>query len=90
MGAAEEDLIFTALCDRYRATTNVDRTISREELRQATGLTEQVLDATLTALIGSDGRSSVHIALEGDRILLGPMWRERCRNLPKDPGPGRP
>ena len=82
----EEELVFTALCDRYRSTTHVGRTMSRTELQQATGLAPQALERTLAALGGTSG----HVAFEGDRVVLGPVWRERCRELPSDPAPGRP
>ena len=82
----EEQLVFTALCDRYRSTTHVGRTMSRTELQQATGLAPQALEQTLTTLAGPDAR----IAFEGDRVVLGPVWRERCRGLPSDPAPPRP
>ena len=82
----EEQLVFTALCDRYRSTTHVGRTMSRTELQQATGLAPQALEQTLAALGGAGGR----VAFEGDRVVLGPVWRERCRALPSDPAPGRP
>jgi hypothetical protein len=52
VSTSEEDLVFVALCDRLRSTTNVHRTMSREELRQATGLDAEVLEETLKALRG--------------------------------------
>jgi hypothetical protein len=73
-----EDLVFMALCDRYRSATHVGRTMSRTELQQATGLAPETLERTLTELGGSGDR----IAFEGDRVVLGPVWRERCRDRP--------
>jgi hypothetical protein len=86
----EEQLVFTALCDRYRSTTHVGRTMSRTELQQATGLSPQALEQTLTGLSGPTGSPGARIAFEGERVVLGPVWRERCRQLPSDPAPGRP
>lgn len=45
--ANEEQMVFTALCDRYRSTTHVGRTMSRTELQPATGLALQALERTL-------------------------------------------
>ena len=86
----EEQLVFTALCDRYRSTTHVGRSMSRTELQQATGLAPQALDQTLEALGAPTGSPGARIAFEGDRVVLGPVWRERCRRLSSDPAPGRP
>jgi len=86
----EEQLVFTALCERYRSTTHVGRSMSRTELQQATGLAPQALDQTLEALVAPTGSPGARIAFEGDRVVLGPVWRERCRGLSSDPAPGRP
>jgi hypothetical protein len=47
MSTNEDDLVFDALCDRFRSPTNIRRTMTREELQQATGLDAEVLDETL-------------------------------------------
>jgi hypothetical protein len=86
----EEQLVFTALCDRYRSTTHVSRTMSRLELQQATGLSPETIEQTLSALSGPIGSPGARIAFERDRVVLGPVWRERCRALPGDPAPRRP
>ncbi len=50
----EEDLVFVALCDRFLSTTNIRRTMTRQELQQATGLDAEVLEETLKGLRGPD------------------------------------
>ena len=87
MSTSEEDLVFVALCDRLRSTTNVHRTMSREELRQATGLDAEVLEETLKALRGPDAHDDSCVAFEGERVVLGPVWRAKCRALLRDPAP---
>ena len=42
-GTLPHDLIFAALCDRYRSTTNVARTMTLDELQAATGLSTEAL-----------------------------------------------
>jgi hypothetical protein len=81
----EEDLVFLALCDRFLSTTSVHRTMTREELRQATGLDAEILDETLKALRGPDAHDDSYVAFEGGRVILGPVWRVKCRALPPDP-----
>jgi len=83
----EEDLVFTTLCDRFRSPTNVRRTMTREELQQATGLDAEVLDETLMALRGPDAHDDSNVAFEGDRVVLGTVWRTKCRALQRDPAP---
>jgi hypothetical protein len=46
----EEDPVFVALCDRFPLTTSAHRTLTREELQQATGLDAEVLEDTLKGL----------------------------------------
>jgi hypothetical protein len=80
----EEDLVFVALCDRFLSTTNVHRTMTRQELQQATGLDAPVLEETLKGLRGPDAHDDSYVAFEGNRVLLGPVWRAKCRALPRD------
>jgi len=84
----EEDVVFVALCDRFLSTTSVHRTMTRGELRQATGLDAEILDETLKALRGPDAHDDSCVAFEGDRVMLGPVWRGKCRELQRDPAPG--
>ena len=60
------------------------------ELHQATGLAPEAIERALSALSGPTGSPGARIAFEGDRVVLGPVWRERCRGLTRDPAPGRP
>ena len=80
----EEDLVFVALCDRFLSTTNVHRTMTREELQQATGLDAEVLEEALKGLRGPDAHDDSCVAFEGARVMLGPVWRAKCRALPRD------
>ena len=82
-----EDLVFVALCDRFLLTTNVHRTMTRQERQQATGLDPEVLEETLKGLRGPDAHDDSCIAFEGDRVMLGPVWRAKCGALPRDPAP---
>ena len=83
----EEDLVFVALCDRFLSTTSVHRTMTREELRQATGLDAEILDETVKALRGPDAHDDSCVAFEGHRVMLGPVWRAKCRALQRDHAP---
>ena len=81
----EEDLVFVALCDRFLSTTSAHRTMTRGELQQATGLDAEALEETLKSLRGPDAHDDSHVAFEGNRVILGPVWREKCRALARDP-----
>ena len=59
--------------------------MTRKELQQATGLDAEVLEETLKGLRGPDARDDSYVALEGDRVILGPVWRAKCGALPRDP-----
>jgi hypothetical protein len=89
MSTNEDDLLFTALCDRFRSPTNIRRTMTREELQRATGLDPEVLDEALKALRGPDAHDGSYIAFEGDKVVLGTVWRTKCQALPRDPAPAR-
>ena len=90
MTAREEELIFTALCDRFRSPTQVWQSMSLVELEKETGLAKEVLEEAIRALRGADGRDDSRIAYGAGRVVLGPVWRVQCRDLPNDPGPDRP
>jgi hypothetical protein len=85
-----EELIFTALCDRFRSPTQTWQSMSLVELEEATGLAKESLEAALRALRGADGRDDSRIEYGAGRVVLGAVWRVRCRDLPNDPGPDRP
>jgi hypothetical protein len=86
----EEELVFTALCDRFRSPTQVWQSMSLTELEEATGLDKVSVEEALRALRGTDGHDDSRIAYGAGRVVLGAAWRVRCRDLPNDPGPGRP
>ena len=58
----EEELVFTALCDRLRSPTQVWQSMSLAELEEATGLAKESLEEALRALRGPDGRDDSCIA----------------------------
>jgi hypothetical protein len=84
-----EELIFNALCDRLRSSTEVWQSMSVVELQEATGLAKEPLEEALRALRGADGRDDSRIAYGAGRVVLGAVWRGQCRDLPNDPGPDR-
>ena len=86
----EEELVFTALCDRFRSPTQVWQSMSLAELEEATGLAKESLEEVIHALRGADGRDDSRIAYGAGRVVLGGVWRVQCRDLANDPGPGRP
>jgi hypothetical protein len=90
MMAPVEEQIFTALCDRLRSPTQAWQSMSLVELEEATGLAKESLEEALRALRGPDGRDDSRILYGAGRVVLGAVWRVRCRDLPNDPGPDRP
>jgi len=52
MAKPPSDLIFEALCLRYRSTTNVSKIMTRQELQEATGLSAEALVDALRDLVG--------------------------------------
>jgi hypothetical protein len=64
--------------------------MSLAELEEATGLGKNSLEEALHALGGPNGRDDSRIAYGAGRVVLGGVWRVQCRDLPNDPGPGRP
>jgi hypothetical protein len=77
-----EILIFEALCARQRSA-EAKRTMALDDLQAATGLSEAALRDALDTLRGGPGAltDDSKIAYEGDRILLGWLWRGSCRDL---------
>jgi hypothetical protein len=75
------DLIFDALCLRYRATTNVSRTMTQRELQEATGLAPEALMDALKVLCGPAYDHDLRVRfVDGDaeKITLGRAWLGRC------------
>lgn len=86
-GKSPPDLIFEALCLRYRATTNVSKAMTRQELEAATGLPADVVTGALQALVGPNASQSLFVRfVEGDpdQITIGPGWFGRCEDMGKD------
>jgi hypothetical protein len=74
------NLIFEALCQRYRATTNVSKTI-RRELQETTGLVPEALMDALKVLCGPEYDYPLRVRFvdgDGERITLGQTWLSRC------------
>jgi hypothetical protein len=61
--------------------------MTREDLQQATGFDAEVVDETLKALRGPDAHDDSYVAFEGDKVVLGTVWRLKCRALQRDPAP---
>jgi hypothetical protein len=82
-GKAPDDLILEALCLRYRASSNVGLTMTRQELQDATGLRAEALIAGLQALVGPTGDQAAirFVDHEQDKITLGPAGIRRCEDL---------
>jgi hypothetical protein len=78
-----EILIFEALCERYRSAPAGGRTMALKELQMATGLPEADLRHALYELRGGPihPADDSKIAYEGERIMLGWLWRDSCRHL---------
>jgi hypothetical protein len=85
MNKSSSDLIFEALCLRYRSATNVSKIMTRKELQQATGLTAETLVDTLRDLVSPVNEDlPIHfVDNDADKITLGPAWTDRCEDLGK-------
>ena len=82
-GKTPHDLILEALCLRYRAVSNVEPTMTRQELQEATGLRPEALILGLQALAGHDADQAAirFVDHEPDKITLGPAGIRRCQDL---------
>jgi hypothetical protein len=58
MDKSPSDLIFEALCLRFRATTNVSKVMTRQDLQDATGLPAEALVDALQDLVGLSPKGS--------------------------------
>jgi hypothetical protein len=77
------DLIFEALCLRYRSTTSAARTMTRQELQDATGLRpEALVDALRTLAARTNQDLPIHF-VDGDpeQVMIGPAWASRCEDM---------
>ena len=87
MTSNPSDLIFEALCRRYRAATMVSKALTRRELQEATDLPANVLVEALQALVGPNAYQSLFIRFierDPDQITIGPGWMSRCEDMGKD------
>ena len=86
MAKPPSDLIFEALCLRYRSATNVSKIMTRQELQEATGLPAEVLVDALRALVASVNEDPPIRFVDNnpDKITIGPAWASRCEDLGKD------
>jgi len=81
MANSFSDLIFEAFCLRYRATTNVSRSMTQRELQDATGLTPEALMDALKVLCGPEYDDDLRVRFvdgDGEKITLGRAWLGRC------------
>lgn len=62
------DLIFEALCLRFRSTTNIGKTMTRQELQEATGLTAEALVDALRVLVAPVNEDLRLVSLGGGRM----------------------
>jgi hypothetical protein len=86
MAKSPSDLIFEALCLRYRSTTNVSKVMTRQDLQDATGLPAEALVDALRALVGPNNEDlPIHfVNNDSDQITIGPAWASRCEDMGKD------
>ena len=88
MANTPSDLIFEALCLRYRSTTNVAWVMTRHELQAATGLPAEVLVDAVRDLVGRADEDDLPIRFVNndlDKITIGPAWASRCEDMGKPP-----
>ena len=85
-GKSPSDLIFEALCLRFRSTTNVSKMMTRQELQAATGLGAEALVDALRDLVGPINEDlPIHFVNNDlDKITIGPAWASRCEDLGGD------
>lgn len=87
LAKSPSDLIFEALCLRYRATTKVSKAMTRQELQEATDLPADVLMEALQALVGPNAYQGLFIRFverDPDQITIGPGWMARCEDIGRD------
>ena len=86
MAKPPSDLIFEALCLRYRSATNVSKIMTRQELQEATGLPAEALVDALRDLVGPVNEDlPIHfVDHDSNKITIGPAWASRCEDMGKD------
>ena len=85
MAKTPSDLIFEALCLRYRSTTNVAWVMTRQELQEATGLPAETLVDALRDLVNPTNEDLPirFVNKDSDKITIGPAWASRCEDMGK-------
>ena len=85
MAKTPSDLIFEALCLRYRSTTNVAWVMTRQELQEATGLPAETLVDALRDLVSPTNEDLPirFVNNDSDKITIGPAWASRCEDMGK-------
>ncbi len=85
MAKTPSDLIFEALCLRYRSTTNVAWVMTRQELQEATGLPAETLVDALRDLVNPTNEDLPirFVNNDSDKITIGPAWASRCEDMGK-------
>jgi len=81
----EEELVFTALCDRFRSPTQVWQSMSLAELEEATGLGKNSLEEALRALGGPmiATTRALHMVQDGSFwVQSGASSAEISRTIP--------
>jgi hypothetical protein len=86
MTKSPSDLIFEALCLRYRSPTNVAWVMTRKELQEATGLRAEALVDALRDLVSPVNEDlPIHfVDHDPNKITIGPAWASRCEDMGKD------
>jgi hypothetical protein len=86
MAKSPKDLIFEALCLRYRSPTNVSKVMRRQDLQEATGLRAEALVEALRELVRPVNEDlPIHfVNHDPDQITIGPAWMSRCEDMGKD------
>jgi hypothetical protein len=85
MAKTPSDLIFEALCLRYRSTTNVAWVMTRQELQEATGLPAETLVDALRDLVNPTNEDLPirFVNNDSEKITIGPAWASRCEDMGK-------
>ena len=85
MAKPPSDLIFEALCLRYRSATSVSKIMTRQELQEATGLPAEALVDTLRELVSPVNEDlPIHfVNNDPNKITIGPAWASRCEDMGK-------
>ena len=84
MEQTPNNLIFDALCLRYRSTNNVPWVMTCKELQEATGLPAEALVDALRDLVTAANEDDLPIRFvnnDPNQITIGPAWASRCEDV---------